>query len=805
MTYFQGSIRTAGLIGISLAALAASQPAMAADPAADPADTAVAQPESEIVVSASRRDTNIQDTPIAVAVTTGKSLEDNGVVSLQDLTRIAPSVVVNNQGVAGNQFIIRGVLSDIGSTTGLYLDEMPLLGGAAVEGAGDGRPGIRLHDVSRIEVLKGPQGTLFGSGSMAGTLRVITNKPELDTVAGGATASVGFIKGGNPIWQGDAYLNLPIASTVAVRAVAWGETGGGYIDHEITPLDGSAPLVLEDVNDRKVWGGRVQLLIEPSPDFSILLAGIHQEIDVDDSESWDLETGPYVSTSPTVEGYHDNYDALSATFEYTAPYGTFSLIGTYANQKTANPEDSTPTGLGLAGSFNIVPFKTTYQTSQEFEAYTGELRFASAFEGPIQFVAGAYYQHDKTDGLSVAVRADDVTGMAPCFTPAECEATGNREPGPPRPLLFPPDYFFPGNAFNPASDLIYAVGTARTVEQWAVYGQVDFEITDSLTATAGIRYFDANIHDVSTQIQDIAGPPDFAVFPGPPVPSWAANGMITVPYVTQDDRASENSPSYNFSLLYEATPDLSFFARVASGFRIGGTNNAASLASQAGVDIPASYGSDDLWSYEVGMKAYLADRHVFVDASIYQMDWSKQQLAAQDPSGAFDYVLNAGKSRIRGVELALTYFSDVGLSLGGGLTYVDAKLTEDLDADVIQAGTIGYDGDRLPRVPKWTAAAQARYETDLSETMGLYFQGDASFRGSSYHSFNDLNTFNERLDDFFIVGGRVGVTVGNFDFSVFGRNLTNKVAVYGLDASPDGIRVYSADPRTFGLQVSADF
>src|SRR5690606_32204582 len=127
------------------------------------------------------------------------------------------------------------------------------------------------------------------------------------------------------------------------------------------------------------------------------------------------------------------------------------------------------------------------------------------------------------------------------------------------------------------------------------------------------------------------------------------------------------------------------------------------------------------------------------------------------------------------------------------------KLTEDLAADVMQAGTVGFAGNRLPRVPKWTAAAQARYETDLSDDMGLYFQSDISYRGGSTFSFNDLNTFNQKLDSFVLVGGRVGVTVGKFDLSVFARNLTNKVAVYGLDASPDGIRVYSADPRTFGL------
>ena len=191
-------------------------------------------------------------------------------------------------------------------------------------------------------------------------------------------------------------------------------------------------------------------------------------------------------------------------------------------------------------------------------------------------------------------------------------------------------------------DFIYQTEFERQVKQWALYGQADLELTDTLTATAGVRYYKANITDFGLQVQDIAGPPDFAV--PVPVPSWAANGLITDPYVIQDDESTESSPSYNFSLLWETSPDVSFFARVASGLRVGGNNNAQQLANQAGVDIPLSYGSDDLWSYEVGAKVYLLDRDLFLDASLYQMDWSNQQVVASDPTGAFTYTLNAGEN-----------------------------------------------------------------------------------------------------------------------------------------------------------------
>ncbi len=787
MRFFHGkNIRTTCLLGISLTAVSIATPVAAQEVEAE----STADSSDVIVVSASRRDTDLQDTPLSVSVTSGEALERNSIQSLQDLTKIEPSLVVNNQGVASNQFVIRGILSDIGSTTGLYLDEIPLTGSSAYEGAGDGRPGVRLHDINRIEVLKGPQGTLFGSGSMAGTLRIITNKPDLDLVEGGGSASVGFIDEGDEILEGDVYFNLPLGEQFAIRTVAWGETGGAFIDHAITTLDGLTTTVNEDVNERDVWGVRVSALFEPVPEFSILLSATHQEVDVAGSESWSQGAGPYISTSPTVESYGDNFDLVSATVEYDTNVGTITAIGSYANHKLVDGEDSTPTGLGLSAAFNLMPFKTLLQSSQDYEAYTAELRFTSTLEGPVQFVVGGYYQADDTDFTLIAVRANDVTGTIDCNSVADCEAKGLRPSG----------FSAPG---VPAADLIYAVNTLRDIEQWALYGQVDVELTERLTATAGIRYFDATVSDLQTTIQDIAGPPDFAV--PVPVPSWAANGLITTPYVTMDETASESSPSYNFSLLYEATPDLSFFARAASGFRVGGVNNAAAFANQTNITIPDAYDSDKIWSYELGMKAYLADRRIYIDTSIYQMDWSNQPLAATDPSGAFEYIINAGDTRIQGAELQITYNTGMGLSFGGGLTYTDAKLTEDLDQQIIDAGTIGFDGDRIPRVPRWTAAAQVRYDTPVSNSVDMYVQGDISHRSSSTYSFNDQNAFNQTLDASTLLGAQLGFIIDNIDVSLFVRNLTNEVAVYGFDASPDGIRVYSANPRTIGAKVSAHF
>jgi len=781
--------RAVVLAGVGLYAL--SSAAHAQDTSGQTAQAAQTEDgDDTILVTATRRASSVQDIPIAVGVTSGESLEQFNVTDIQSLTRLEPALVVNNEGVSKNQFIIRGIVSDIGATTGFYLDEAPLVGASGSESTGDGTPGIRLHDIARIEVLKGPQGTLFGSGSMAGTLRIITNKPEFDAYAGGGSASVGLIEGGTPLYKADAFLNVPISDILAVRAVGWGEWGGGYIDHRISTLSGSSSTLVEDVNDREVLGGRVSMLFEPVMEFSLLLQATMQVAEVDDVQYWTQDAGPYVSTSPTVSPLRDEYQNYSATAEYDSEFGTFSLIGSYGKQETTAGYDSTQTGLTLASAFNLLPFKTVLEQDVRFRDYTAEARFSSAFDGPFQFVAGGYYQDDKSLDTLSAVRANDVTGVNACRSVEACEAAGLREPG----------FSSPG---VPRPDFIYQTQFERQVKQWAVYGQADLELTDTVTATAGVRYYRAKISDFGLQVQDIAGPPDFVV--PVPVPSWAANGLITDPYVIQDDRSTESSPSYNFSLLWEAAPDVSFFARAASGFRVGGNNNATQLANQTDIDIPASYSSDDLWSYELGTKVYLFGRDLFIDASVYQMDWSNQQVMASDPTGAFGYTLNAGKTRIRGVELQARYSSDWGLSLGGGVTYTDAKLAEDLSPEVIAAGTFGYEGDRLPRVPRWTVAASAAYETEVSTDMTGYVQSDLNYRSGSTSSFNDQNAFNTTLDGFALIGASVGVRTGPFDIGVFVENLTGIAAAFGVDPILDGIRIYSPNPRTYGLRVQARF
>ena len=723
-----------------------------------PADDIV----TEIVVSATRRgDVSVQNTPLAITAFSGATLEKQGVSSLQDLSKVDPSLNIQSYGASQTKVVIRGIQSNVGATSGVYLDETPLVGALGGNILGDGKPGLRLYDLDHVEVLKGPQGTLFGSSSMSGTLRVITNKPDLEEFGGRISVGAATIKTGNAYYDGNATLNVPIIKDkLAVLVTGWSESGGGFVDQTVNGV------LLKNNNDAHVKGGRAIVLFTPTDRLRITATAAHQEVDVDGTQAWHTSTGPYTNPSPTIEFYRDNYNLYNVVGDYDLDFGTVTASSSYTNQRVVNPKDSTPTaqGFGLTGSTLFVP-------TANFKDWVSELRFSSKFDGPFQVVAGGYYENSQAVYQTNSVVATS-TGEALCYTYSECVTKGLHKPG-------------RGNSLYE-----FGTNTKRSVGQYAFYAQGDYKITDDLIATVGLRYFKADIHDIITNLQTVF--PDF-IF-----------GRVTTPSITGDSRGSNDKPSYNVALLWKATPDISVYGRAASGFRIGGVNTATSLAQQAGVAFPGTYNPDSLWNYEIGAKTYWLDRKLFIDAALYHIDWSGQQLSAQAP-GAFAYTINAGKTEVNGVEVNSTYKPLPGLSITSSVNYVDAKLASDLPADVLAAGTFGYDGDRVPLTPKWAMSLQGEYERDLTADIRGYGQAGINYRGGSTTSFNDSNTYNTKLPAYFTISAKLGVRKDAWDLSLFGDNLTNKAAYLGVVESLDGIRVFSPRPRTVGVRLSSTF
>jgi outer membrane receptor protein involved in Fe transport len=755
-------------VAASAAGVLASQGQAYAAPA-DIAASGAADELTEITVTATRRTETSANTPIAIDAFSGQTLQTYGVESLQDLNKIDSSVTINNFGAVQQQVVIRGISSNIAATTGLYLDESPLLGGFQNNFRGDGTPGIRLIDVDHIEVLKGPQGTLFGSGSMDGTLRVISNRPNLSSYGGSISLDAAAVQHGDGYFDGNIVLNAPIVNdTFGLRLVAWGESGGGFIDQMINGK------TLKDVNNETLKGGRLTALWKPANDLTLTGSVTYQAANVDGAQAWNPSAGTYKNNEPSLEPYNDDYLLFNVTANYTLDFGEIVGVFTHGVNSTVQSFDSTPTNCGFGLCPPVVP-TLSFVPDLHFNDTTGEVRFVSKFSGPVQVVAGVYYESDTSTFNGSAVY-DSANGNPACSNVPDCAAKGLRNPG---------------NNFTgvPANFLEFGTIDNLNVDQYAVYGQVDWKIIDPLTLTLGARYFSATIKDLSLSTQDIA-PPNAC--------NWV-EGCVTTPYVTFNGSDRQTKTTYNIALLYNLTADVNLYARAASGFRIGGINTDYNPVNLPGV--PLGFQPDSLWDYEGGIKAYFLDRKLFLDLTYYHIDWTNEQINAI-AEGAFEYTLNAGKTVTDGVELDVNYLLARGLTVSGAVSYNDARLAQTLPAVVTAAGNGGNKGDPIPLSPKFVASIGGTYEFPLTGGVGGYATADASYRAHSQLGFNPTDQFYAQLPSYVLADLKGGVRWSKYDLGLFIRNIGDKAAYSGLQQTTDGTRVFSPRPRMIGLSFS---
>jgi outer membrane receptor protein involved in Fe transport len=709
----------------------------------------------EIVVTATKRETTMKDTPAAIAAVSGNAIRESQAFSLESFSRLDPSIQVNNRGVGDNQIIVRGIASSGKPTVGMYFDEA-VITGLGLDGGSDNQPNIQLHDMERVEILKGPQGTLFGAGSMSGTVRFITNKPDLSKSSFGFTASGAGVKDGNELFQGEAMANVPlIQDKLGARAVVWGDTGGGYIDQNRNGVQH------DDVNDQTVWGGRLSLASQVTDAFKVTLMGLYQESKADGSQYFEFGQPDYRNISPTQEPFEDEIKLFSVIADYNVGFGTFTATASYMDRTLNFSRDSTPT----ANRFHL-GVDLAYHQGQDISNLSSEFRFASSFDGPVQFVSGVFYAEQESEAENAALAAQP-NGLARCNFFADCVAKGFQ-----------------------ATDDVNSATSNVDIDQFAAFGELEYSITDKLTATLGLRYYEADIGQRTITHQALR--PLFV----PPQ---------TEDVVSLDVDTNQDEMSYNFALSYELTSDTTLYTRVASGFRPGGAND-SDAAAQQGITVPDAYDSDTLWSYEVGAKSYFFQRALYTEVALYRIDWSDQQISLTDPGGTFVYIGNAGKSYVDGFEFTVNAQPTDQLSFNVGATYTDSRLSEDMpNPNTTPPTPYGRDGDRIPYTPKWSFAGQAQYEVPFSDALMGYANANFNYRGASYTNFNSGFDDYQEAEDYFLVGLRVGVRHGAWDTSLFVDNLTDQVPQIGLRVSGDGYRVYTTRPRTIGLRVSTHF
>lgn len=748
------TVGVAGAVAVCLGAAAGAVRAQQAPPA----EPGKAEALEEIVVTATKREAVVQDVPIAISALGGETLRQANVADFEDYARLTPSLQFTTQGVGDARIIIRGIQSGGGSTVGVYFDEAVITGANYSDDGGGRQPNIKLYDVERLEILKGPQGTLFGASSMSGTVRVITNKPRFNELESSGSFSGATVDDGSELYWGEAMVNIPVVQDrFALRAVGWFTEGGGFIEQAV------AGGVEEDVNDESTLGGRLMARWQPTSAMMLTATALHQSAEMDGTQALDgtLALDSFSSTKATREPWDEEANLFSLVLDYALGAGSIVAATSYFDRDIFSPFDTTPTnnlfGLpGLAGA-------EQYQTRS---IWSSELRFSSDFEGPFQLVAGLFFERDENTNEMTVVQADPVTAEVPCTRQRECVEAGF------------------------GTSLIFGRRVFVDLDQYAIFAQGDYAMTEQLTLTAGLRLFRSDQHNIEQTTQN---------FPPPTV----GGPVQTEPEENLNLTAEEDEITYNLSLAWEPSEQTTYYARIATGFRPGGINDAA-FASQFGISVPASFAPDSLTNYELGVKTQAFDRRLYTELALYTILWEDQQVPGVSLDGAFGFTANAGESRVNGAELELVARPTDRLSASLGVTFTDAKLTQDQPAPPLDDVPRGFDGDRIPKVPRWSFAGRAAYEFPVAGYAG-YVRGSFSYQGESMSYFNDTDPTNTEIGDFWLVDAAAGVRIDNWDVSLFAKNLTNEAPLIDVFRNTDGFDAFTVRPRMIGLRIGAQF
>jgi iron complex outermembrane receptor protein len=598
----------------------------------------------EVVVTAQKRASTVQKTPISITAVSGEELQDRGITNFTSLAGDTPGVSMKTEGPGQTEIEMRGMTSSGGNsaTVGFYLDDIPM---TAPAGAQNGKVVIdpSLYDLNRVEVLRGPQGTLYGSGSMGGTVRLITNQPDLSDYEGSAESVLSGTKGGSLNHDNNFMLNIPLVQDqLALRVVGTEAFTSGWIDRIVAspfPLvsaDGStrgnvqaAPIEKQypGSNAEQLYGTRITLDWQPTNNLTITPSIFYQRAKQDGISAFDSNPGTETRYQPfdIAEPNSDKIEVYSLTGKYTLDAFDVTAVTSYwkrvssqtedgsedfnnpltgvtfaSNNGLPNPGYTGPTGTGAVQGVENDP---SAQWSEEF-------RVASTGDGRLNWVGGAYYSR-----FWATWNFDGTTAN--------------------------PSAFMDIGSFQPATTTQWFNATSpTTISQYALFGDGTYSITDRLKANVGVRGYSYDYTYSST------------------ISGWGSGLGAAAPSSTGLIKQSEIGLNPKFNLSYEFDNDLMVYANVAKGYRPGGGNAiypttgpywSAVFAPYnfPGGKWPTSYKSDSVWSYEVGEKARFFDRRLTVNSSVYYEDWSNIQLEA----------LPGGKRPLRAVRSVLAFRS----------------------------------------------------------------------------------------------------------------------------------------------------
>jgi iron complex outermembrane recepter protein len=770
-----------GLCGVAALAAASAQPAATAG-GGDAAPQVLATQLQEVVVTAEKRESTVQKTPMSITAVQGTALRAAGIADMTTLAQQVPGVSFKTAGPGQTEFEMRGLTSTGGEspTVGVYLDDVMLTpAGMAQNGKTVIDPS--LFDLNRVEVLRGPQGTLYGAGSMGGTIKFVTNSPDPRKFEGDGQAILSDTgSGGGFNHTENAMLNLPIAPGVmALRVVGTDQRIDGWIDRVVVSpfpaeIDGSTArgdvagatpaAVIAHSNAETLRGGRAELLFQPGERMRITAAIMHQRIAQDGPSTIDSPPLNEAHYQPfdVAEPFADTFDlySLSASYDFDA-FQLTSATGYWDREQDQTQDISEAMQFYIGGFFGPPanwPYASTDTVTEggatwyglgagtisEYDGthqFSEELRLTSRGGGPLQWLVGGYYS---SYGATSHV-----------FSYYPLSSVG-----------FNADFGTNNLADNHRK---------LDIDQYALFGQVTYDLPHHLQATAGARYYTYHSNSATS------------------VSGVSASGSTDVLYGT----AQNSGVTPKVTLAYVRDERRTVYATISKGFRPGGPNSPIPVPPCT--PAPTQFGPDSIWNYELGDKERLLADRVQVSGDVYYEDWSdvQQQVA---PGCGYKFTANAGKARVYGAELELSWLVFPGLVLAQNAGYTHATNAETVPA----AGVVA--GQRLLDVPQWTADSSITYRVPVGEDRDVVIRANNSYVGS----IQDITFTRNTLPAYDLVTLRLGLESGRWSAYLFSDNLTNRKALLSdtgaLSANISILnRIATNQPRTVGVDLNYRF
>ncbi|KAA1194139.1 TonB-dependent receptor [Pseudohalioglobus sediminis] len=757
----------------------------------------------EVLVTATKRTASVQDLPFSVNAQTEADIQRSNATTLEELSRNVAGLSIQNLGPGQSQVAIRGVSAGqivrdqpgVKEQVGVYLDE-------TVISLSLFTPDLDLFDLDRVETLRGPQGTLFGSGSIGGTVRFITKQPVLEEMEGQIEANVNTVDDGSEGGHLKGAINIPMGETLALRLVGYGTQYPGYID-----ALGEGGRVDEDVNDGSRNGLRAALLWQPTDNFSITPRIVYQELETDGynrQETYNMFANPFTTTRPAIqlddleqyllldEAFDDETTIADVVATWSLNAVDLTYVGSYTDRDIVVSRDAS----ALTGSITIdfgfgedaAQLPSNLRDTTELEQMTHEFRVSSNGDSALQWVAGVFYsdtQRDYGQFLPTAGYDDAIDAVNGPGSADDTYVNG----------------FGPNSPFN--SELSY------DIEQTAVFGEATYSFTDRLDVTLGGRWYD--FEETRDIIQD---------------------GIFSS-YADQTDETSSDGFTPRILAAYDVTDAVTVNAQASQGFRLGGVNDPLNtpLCSDSDRRIFGGfqdYDDETLWNYEIGVKSMWDN--IRLNAAVFYTDIEDLQVTLDAGTCSSRVSFNVEEAHTMGAELELTaYVTDAFV-----VTFAGSVLEAEFDSTVRDGdgNVVGgvEDGNRLASVPEWQFSVSGTYNfgsilgsedsyvslwwqavgdriTQPSDQLpgAGTFQAGRPFAGMTG---DEVYTVETELDSYDLVNLSAGLNYASWDLVVYVNNLTDELALLSLDRERGGTaraghRVNQ--PRTYGLTARYNF